>query len=70
MSEAEIPSDSVAIMDSSVLFAMGGPSNDKYQAFERFVRKHNITVTVPEPVAEARGEGGRSLVRRTIRPER
>jgi len=54
--EVEIPSDSVAIIDSSVLFAMGGPSNEKYQAFERFVRKHNITVTVPEQVAEELGE--------------
>lgn len=31
---AEIPSDSAAIIDSSVLFAMGGPSNEKCQVFE------------------------------------
>jgi hypothetical protein len=53
---AEIPSDSTAIIDSSVLFAMGGPSNEKYQAFERFVRQRNLTVTVPEQVAAELGE--------------
>lgn len=56
MSGTTIPSDSEAIIDSSVLFAMGGPSNEKYQAFERFVRQQNITVTVPEQVAEELGE--------------
>nr|WP_233340518.1 hypothetical protein [Haloprofundus sp. MHR1] len=56
MSGADIPSDSTAIIDSSVLFAMGGPSNEKYQAFERFVRRQGITVTVPEQVAEELGE--------------
>lgn len=56
MSRRKIPSDSEAIIDSSVLFAMGGPSNEKYQAFERFVRQQNITVTVPEQVAEELGE--------------
>ena len=56
MVEAEIPSDSTAIIDSSVLFAMGGPSNEKYQAFERFVRQRNLTVTVPEQVATELGE--------------
>jgi hypothetical protein len=53
---AEIPRDSTAIIDSSVLFAMGGPSNEKYQAFERFVRQRNLTVTVPEQVAAELGE--------------
>ncbi|ODR83284.1 hypothetical protein BG842_14010 [Haladaptatus sp. W1] len=56
MPGAEIPSDSTAIIDSSVLFAMGGPSNEKYQAFERFVRQRNLTVTVPEQVAAELGE--------------
>ena len=51
MPGAEIPSDSTAIIDSRVLFAMGGPSNKKYQTFERFVRQRNLTVTVPEQVA-------------------
>jgi rRNA-processing protein FCF1 len=68
MSAVEIPSDSVAIIDSSVLFAMGGPSNEKYQAFERFVRTHNITVTVPEQVVEELWECGR-IPERGIRPE-
>ncbi len=52
----EIPSDSIAIIDSSVLFAMGGPSNDKYQALERFVRRQNISVKIPDHVAEELGE--------------
>lgn len=56
MAGAHLPSDSDAIIDSSVLFAMGGSSNDKYQAFERFVRQQNITVTVPDQVAEELGE--------------
>lgn len=56
MAGVEIPRGSTAIIDSSVLFAMGGPSNEKYQAFERFVRQQDITVTVPEQVAEELGE--------------
>lgn len=56
MSRSTIPSDSEAIIDSSVLFAMGGPSNEKYLTFEQFVRQQNITVTVPEQVAEELGE--------------
>ena len=56
MTPSEIPSDSVAIIDSSVLFAMGGPSNDKYQALERFVRRQNISVKIPDQVAEELGE--------------
>lgn len=31
---------------------MGGPSNDKYQAFERYVTQRNITVRIPDQVAE------------------
>jgi len=56
MTTSEIPSDSIAIIDSSVLFAMGGPSNDKYQALERFVRRRNISVKIPDQVAEELGE--------------
>jgi len=56
MTPSEIPSDSVAIIDSSVLFAMGGPSNDKYQALERFVRRQNILVKIPDQVAKELGE--------------
>ena len=52
----EIPSDSIAIIDSSVLFAMGGPSNNKYQALERFVRRENIAVKIPDQVAKELGE--------------
>ena len=56
MTPSEIPSDSIAIIDSSVLFAMGGPSNAKYQALERFVRRQNISVKIPDHVAEELGE--------------
>ena len=52
----ELPDDSIAILDSSVLFAMGGPSNEKYQAFERYVTRRNITVRIPDQVAEELGE--------------
>jgi len=56
MTPKEIPSDSIAIIDSSVLFAMGGPSNNKYQALERFVRRQNISVKIPDQVAKELGE--------------
>lgn len=56
MKPSEVPPDSIAIIDSSVLFAMGGPSNDKYQALERFVRRRNIAVKIPDHVAEELGE--------------
>jgi hypothetical protein len=52
----EIPSKSTAIIDSSVLFAMGGPNNEKYSAFEEFVTRRGLTVKVPEQVAEELGE--------------
>ena len=63
MAGRKIPNDSEAIIDSSVLFAMGGPSNEKYQAFERFVRQQNITVSVPEQVAEELGESPEAVFR-------
>jgi hypothetical protein len=52
----EIPQGSSAIIDSSVLFAMGGPDNEKYQAFQRFATKHDLTVYIPSQVAEELGE--------------
>ena len=55
--EPEIPPKSTAIIDSSVLFAMGGPDNEKYSAFEEFVTGRGLTVKVPEQVAEELGEG-------------
>jgi hypothetical protein len=55
--ESEIPPKSTAIIDSSVLFAMGGPDNEKYSAFEEFVTGRGLTVKVPEQVAEELGEG-------------
>lgn len=55
--EPDIPPKSTAIIDSSVLFAMGGPDNEKYIAFEKFVMGRGLTVKVPEQVAEELGEG-------------
>ena len=56
MSGERIPSGSTAVIDTSVLFAMGGPSNEKYRAFEQFVRQRSVMVAVPERVAEELGE--------------
>ena len=56
MTGSDLPKDSIAILDSSVLFAMGGPSNEKYQAFERYVTRRNISVRIPDQVAEELGE--------------
>ncbi|WP_114579238.1 hypothetical protein [Saliphagus sp. LR7] len=56
MAGESIPNDSIVVIDSSVLFAMGGPSNEKYQAFERHVQHQNLTVRVPQQVAEELGE--------------
>lgn len=39
MAEESVPSDSVVIIDSSVLFAMSGPSNQNHQLFERYVQR-------------------------------
>lgn len=52
----ENPQGSSAVIDSSVLFAMGGPNNEKYQAFQRFVTQHALTVYIPSLVAEELGE--------------
>ena len=57
MSGEQIPRGGIAVIDSSVLFAMGGPSNSKYQAFERFVTRRDIEVRIPDQVAEELGEG-------------
>lgn len=54
--ETEIPPKSTAIIDSSVLFAMGGPDNEKYSAFEEFVTGRGLRVRMPEQVAEELGE--------------
>lgn len=51
-----LPTGSIAILDSSVLIAMGGPSTEKYQAFERHVTQRNIAVRIPDLVAEELGE--------------
>lgn len=56
MPTEELPSDSLAIVDTSVIYAMGGPSNKKYQAFEKYVTRRNISVRIPDHVAEELGE--------------
>jgi hypothetical protein len=54
----EIPQGSSAVIDSSVLFAMGGPDNEKYQAFQRFVTQHELTILIQRenPVLPAKDE--------------
>jgi hypothetical protein len=56
MPAVEIPSSSIAIVDTSVLYAMGGPSNAKYQAFEEYVTRRNIAVRIPDHIAGELGE--------------
>lgn len=53
---ADVPSDSTTVIDSSVLIAMGAPDNARYEAFERYVTRRDITLLVPERVAEELGE--------------
>lgn len=55
-SEIKIPRGSIAIIDSSVLIAMGRPDNEKYQSFERFVTNRDVKVFIPGYVAEELGE--------------
>jgi len=56
MPGAELQRGCITIIDTSVLFAMGGPSNDKYQAFEEYVTRRDIAVRIPDHVAEELGE--------------
>jgi hypothetical protein len=56
MPGVELPRGSIAIVDTSVLYAMGGPSNDKYQAFEEYVTRRDVAVRIPDHVAEELGE--------------
>lgn len=56
MPGTDVPPGSTAILDSSVLIAMGAPSNDKFQAFERFVTRWEITVRIPDHLAVELGE--------------
>jgi hypothetical protein len=57
MPGVELPRESTAIVDTSVLYAMGGPSNDKYQAFEEYVTRRDVAVRIGDHVAEELGEG-------------
>ncbi len=52
----DIPHESSVIIDSSVLFAIGAPDNEKYQAFQRFVTQRELSVYIPTHVAEELGE--------------
>ena len=56
MPRIELPRGSIAIVDTSVIFAMGGPSNDKYQAFESYVTRRDTAVRIPDHVSEELGE--------------
>jgi len=56
MPRVELPRGSIAIVDTSVIYAMGGPSNDKYQAFEEYVTRRDVAVRIPDHVAEELGE--------------
>jgi hypothetical protein len=56
MREVGLPRGSIAIVDTSVIYAMGGPSNDKYQAFEEHVTHRDIVVRIPDHVAAELGE--------------
>ena len=56
MQRVELPRGSIAIVDTSVLYAMGAPSNDKYQAFEEYVTRRDVAVRIPDHVAEELGE--------------
>jgi len=56
MPGVELPRGSIAIVDTSVIYAMGGPSNDKYQAFEEYVTRRDVAVRIPDHVAEELGE--------------
>jgi hypothetical protein len=56
MPETELPRGSIAIVDTSVVFAMGGPTNEKYQAFQEYVTRRDIAVRIPDHVAEELGE--------------
>lgn len=56
MPGVELPHGSIAVVDTSVIYAMGGPSNEKYQAFETYVTQRSISVRIPDHVAEELGE--------------
>jgi hypothetical protein len=51
-----LPEDSIAILDSSVFIAMGGPSTEKYRAFEEHVTRRNVAARIPAHVATELGE--------------
>lgn len=56
MAGSKLPSDSIAILDSSAFIAMSGPSTDRYQAFERHITQKCVSVRIPTHVAEELGE--------------
>lgn len=56
MAGTELSRDGLGILDSSVLIAMGGPSTDKYQAFEQHVTRRSISIRIHDHVAEELGE--------------
>lgn len=61
MPGVELPRGSIAIVDTSVLVAMGGPTNNTYQAFEEYVTRRDIAIRIPDHVAEELGESRMSI---------
>lgn len=56
MSGDALASESVVVIDTSVVIAIGRPDNEKYRALEQYMTRHDITVRVPDYVAAELGE--------------
>lgn len=48
----EIDPDSTAIIDSSVLIAIGGPENEKFQALAEYATQRDLVFQLPQRVLE------------------
>lgn len=55
MSGDPLPPESVMVIDTSVVIAIGTPDNEKYRALEQYVTRNGITVRVPDDVASELG---------------
>jgi len=56
MSDDALGSESVVVIDTSVVIAIGRPGNEKYRALEQYVTRNDSTVRVPDYVASELGE--------------
>lgn len=56
MSGDPLPPESVMVIDTSVVIAIGTPDNEKYRALEQYVTRNGITVRVPDYVASELGD--------------